>query len=492
MAFGKAAKDPFSSRTGKLIEKATMGTLKTADWGQFNHICDIINSTEEGPKDAVKALKKRIAGNWNLMEIRLALSFIDSGMRNCGPSFQSLIVRKDFVKDVLAKILKPKYHPPIDIQNHILRFIQSWATTYRGPVDVSDVQVLYMEMKRKGLIFPTHNVGSTDTWKNDTVVALQPDNSKSTPVSKTPVSSAASLTPRPRNNITLVPEQVAKLYSELDMVTLNISVMSAILIENVPGSENPEDMEMLQKLQQTCRSMQERIMVLLLKVENEEVISRLIQANDTLNSTFLQYERFERRRATFRRMEDKAAASRKDSVMEPSAPCSANDLIDFTCSAPTPALQLPECVSQFSSLSLENGMSVSGQMGLCTANTFLQNRALPDIPLPDAVPTHVPGRETQSQVTDSLSEPLYANVVPPQSVLTLSPVHSLLSGPFNTPHPAAHTGTNQASASKSVGAELISLEFDPFSSSDYNTEAIYEDLDVALNKARTHHYRTAE
>uniref|UniRef100_A0A8C9ENB2 VHS domain-containing protein n=1 Tax=Pavo cristatus TaxID=9049 RepID=A0A8C9ENB2_PAVCR len=48
MAFGKAPKDPFGTAVGSLVDRATFGSLETEEWGQFMHICDVINATEEG------------------------------------------------------------------------------------------------------------------------------------------------------------------------------------------------------------------------------------------------------------------------------------------------------------------------------------------------------------------------------------------------------------------------------------------------------------
>ncbi|XP_058902847.1 TOM1-like protein 1 isoform X3 [Kogia breviceps] len=285
MAFGKSHRDPYATSVGQLIEKATFAGVQTEDWGQFMHICDIINTAHDGPKDAVKALKKRISKNYNHKEIQLTLSLIDMCMQNCGPSFQSLIVKKDFVKDSLVKLLSPRYTLPIDIQNRILNFIKTWSQGFPGAVDVSEVKEVYLDLLKKGVQFPPSDAVA-ETARQETA-QISPNPPPSVPTAP----ALSSVVPK-SSTIILVPEQIGKLHSELDMVKLNVRVMSAILMENIPGSENREDIELLQKLYKTGREMQERIMDLLVVVENEDVTVELIQVNEDLNNAILGYERF--------------------------------------------------------------------------------------------------------------------------------------------------------------------------------------------------------
>ncbi|NWS57193.1 TM1L1 protein, partial [Chunga burmeisteri] len=239
------------------------------------------------PKDAVKALKKKFSKNCNHKEIRLTLSLLDMCIQNCGPRFQSLVVKKDFCKDKLVKLLNPRYNLPIDMQEKILTFIMTWARGFQGMVDVSEVKEVYLELLKKGVEFP-----SSDTSRGGREVRTHKDTSLtiSSPSSANPAK--RSLLPLPTGpTLLLTPEQIGKLYSELDMAKMNVRVMSSILKENVPGSENPDDMNLLQKLYKTCRMMQERIMELLVTVENEDVIIELIQVNEDLNNVLLGHER---------------------------------------------------------------------------------------------------------------------------------------------------------------------------------------------------------
>lgn len=48
-------------------------------------------------------------------------------------------------------------------------------------------------------------------------------------------------------------DQIAKLQSELDIVTMNMTVLGDMLTELKPGQEDPSDYQLLTELVATCR-----------------------------------------------------------------------------------------------------------------------------------------------------------------------------------------------------------------------------------------------
>lgn len=146
--------NPFSSPVGQRIEKATDGSLQSEDWALNMEICDIINETEEGPKDAFRAVKKRIMGNKNFHEVMLALTVLETCVKNCGHRFHVLVANQDFVENVLVRTILPKNNPPTIVHDKVLNLIQSWADAFRSSPDLTGVVAVYEDLRRKGLEFP--------------------------------------------------------------------------------------------------------------------------------------------------------------------------------------------------------------------------------------------------------------------------------------------------------------------------------------------------
>ncbi|KAH0632041.1 hypothetical protein JD844_020065 [Phrynosoma platyrhinos] len=261
-------------------KKATDGSLQSEDWTLNMEICDIINETEEGPKDAIRALKKRLNGNKNYREVMLALTVLETCVKNCGHRFHVLVASRDFIDGVLVKIISPKNNPPTIVQD------KAWADAFRSSPDLTGVVHIYEELKRKGVEFPMADLDALSPIHTPqrSVPEVDPAANMNRSQSHQRMSSGSYSSPSPTaysapqaptlnvtGPITANTEQIARLRSELDVVRGNTKVMSEMLTEMVPGQEDSSDLELLQELNRTCRAMQQRIVELISRVSNEEV-----------------------------------------------------------------------------------------------------------------------------------------------------------------------------------------------------------------------------
>ncbi|KAG8514085.1 Target of Myb protein 1 [Galemys pyrenaicus] len=275
------------------------------------------------PKDAFRAVKKRIVGNKNFHEVMLALTVLETCVKNCGHRFHVLVASQDFVEGVLVRTILPKNNPPTVVHDKVLNLIQSWADAFRSSPDLTGVVAVYEDLRRKGLEFPMtdldmlspihtpqRTVFSSETTSGQNSVGTDASHQGDSSQHSVPPPAPAILpsdTP-----ITPTPEQIGKLRSELEMVSGNVRVMSEMLTELVPTQAEPADLELLQELNRTCRAMQQRVLELIPRIANEQLTEELLIVNDNLNNVFLRHERFER----FRTGQSAKVRLFCDSVME--------------------------------------------------------------------------------------------------------------------------------------------------------------------------------
>lgn len=144
-------------------------------------ICDLVNESEEGPKDAIKAIRKRLTQNAgkNYTIVMYTLTVLETCVKNCGKRFHMLASSKDFVQELVSvccfnqkvhlklwfvvmqvKLIGPKNDPPTVVQEKVLSLIQAWADAFKHQPELGGVVQVYQDLLAKGIEFPPTDLDS--------------------------------------------------------------------------------------------------------------------------------------------------------------------------------------------------------------------------------------------------------------------------------------------------------------------------------------------
>lgn len=325
---GALGGNPFSTPVGQRVEQATDASLASENWALNMEICDLINESSDGARDAMKAIRKRLVQNAgkNYTVIMYTLTVLETCVKNCGKAFHVLVANKEFVQE-LVKLIGPKNDPPPIVQEKVLSLIQIWADAFRSQQDLNGVVLVYQELKNKGIEFPATDLDSLAPIY--TPQRSVPDGAATESTISPHHASQTPNSPAMPPPSSMSQDQIAKLQSELDIVTMNMTVLGDMLTELKPGQEDPSDYQLLTDLTNTCREMQGRIVELIGKVNHDELTAELLRLNDELNLLFVRHARFEKNR------DPKTASSTTPSAILGAAMGVPSDLVASTVTSGT-------------------------------------------------------------------------------------------------------------------------------------------------------------
>jgi hypothetical protein len=389
---------------------------------------------------------------------------LETCVKNCGKRFHLQVTSKDFIRD-LVNIIGPKNDPSPALQEKVLNLIQCWADAFKNHPELNGVYQVYVELKTKGIEFPAQDLDQMAPIHTPQRSVVHAPSFSSSPPRSHPTSGhhpaarsasmhvpggrpdfipASSQHQQPQSNtpINLSPDQLAKLHRELSVVQGNITVFEEMLNELTPGNEHPDDYELLQELNNTCRAMQTRIMDLIDRVTNEEVTVELLRVNDSLNNTFVRYDRFVKKK-------DKVGGNPSLQTLEPQFPqhrsavtSTADSLIDFGADAAAAASSNDSVTGPMSELRLRktsnsNQRPVSG--GADEFDAFAAARSSTN-----TTTTTSSSRRNDAYSTDDQSESSLAALAQAKAMRDVS----------------TRTGTSGTSGPTSLPSELIDKKED--------------------------------
>ncbi|KAF9150334.1 Vacuolar protein-sorting-associated protein 27 [Linnemannia schmuckeri] len=149
-----------SSPVDELVDKATSENLPagTEDLALNLEICDQIRSKQIPPKDAARALKRRISHKNPNVQL-LALGLTDVCVKNGGQHFLVEVASRDFIDNLTSILKTPGVN--LEVRKKILALIQTWGRLFISKRGLGYVSDTYQILKSEGYDFPpVDNVGA--------------------------------------------------------------------------------------------------------------------------------------------------------------------------------------------------------------------------------------------------------------------------------------------------------------------------------------------
>lgn len=128
-----------------LVDRATDDLLLGPDWSANVEICDYVMRGNDA--DVVKAIRRRMNVR-NTHVAVLALTLLETCMKNCSQSFHELVAGKEFLGD-MARLAKAKG----EVGEKALMLIEAWADAFQveGPPKFKET---YNTLRAQGVRAP--------------------------------------------------------------------------------------------------------------------------------------------------------------------------------------------------------------------------------------------------------------------------------------------------------------------------------------------------
>ena len=144
---------------GRLVDVATADSLLgTVDWQLNMQICDKVNVAKtDAIKDGMRTLRARLKTR-NVPVQMLALTLLETLVKNCGPELHMQVATKDFMSD-LVYLAQPG-NADGRVYRKVQQLLHAWGEAFKGiRHDLPLFYDTYQTLLAQGIVFPPYDPG---------------------------------------------------------------------------------------------------------------------------------------------------------------------------------------------------------------------------------------------------------------------------------------------------------------------------------------------
>ncbi|CAL8087995.1 unnamed protein product [Calicophoron daubneyi] len=411
--------NPFNTPVGNLVEEATEDFVSAELWQLFTQVCDAINYSPTGPKDAIRAIRRRFTTSvcTNETVAMHSLLLLETCMLNCGYRFHIVVITRDVLRDFTKFAVPEAEGVPVQIKQKILSLIQSWAGNFANQVDLQDVVAIYQEMKQRGVVFPELIKPKPKEPSKSNASPVAPTGDTSSALTAEPQTSEASTesaVPEPAarqssEKVVRIPsalEKRKKLEADLAQVRVNVCVLSDLLTETEDLGSPPslEAKLLMADISKALHEMSQRLIHAIScweayqdsipnRTTIDSVLLDMIDVNDEVHTVLLRYRRLIRPEETRPSEAPPSAGSPKTAEKQddtsthantnpPSAPPTSSNAVEKPGAIPGPATKTEPSPPPTSSNAVEKPGAIPGPATKTETGISSQTHAATnDVPL---------------------------------------------------------------------------------------------------------------
>lgn len=252
-----------------LVERATSDMLVSPDWAMNIEICDVLNGDPGQAKDVIKAIKKRI-GNKNPKIQILALTLLETLIKNCGDNVHQQVAERDVLHE-MVKIVKKR--PDLNVREKILVLLDTWQEAFGGPKGkYPQYYSAYNDLLRAGVEYPPRPESSAPIFTPpQTQPITYPPQTYGSPGYENEAVEASLASDIPGLSLT-------DIQNARDIIDVLMQMLNAL----DPHSKEGLKQEVITDLVEQCRSYKQRVMHLVNTTLDEELLCQGLTLNDDL------------------------------------------------------------------------------------------------------------------------------------------------------------------------------------------------------------------